>query len=129
QPMLIHRPQSVSPAASAPLVVIPPDPPATPAKAKLDALIEQGRTSAARVVEEIYNEIPLDYILKGNAANFALTDEGRPCLLLKDHAGEVDLAPIHSHAIGQVADKFNIPKAYVDRLRIGKGHERQLLTH
>lgn len=127
--MLIHRPPSVSPPASASVAVIPPDPHQSPAKAKLEALIERGRASAALVVEEIYQNQPHDFLVKGNAANFALTDEGNPCLLLKNPAGEVDLAPIHPHAIGQVADKFDIPKSYIDRLRAGKGYERQLLIH
>ncbi len=99
------------------------------AVAQLGSLIERGRTKVREVVDEIYREQPLDFLVKGNATNFALTDKDQPGLLIKDQAGDVQLAPIHRHALGQVGSKFGIPWSYVEELRGGPDFKRQLLIH
>lgn len=101
----------------------------SPAIAKLEAEIERGQASARRVVDEIYEQQPVDLLVKGTAANFTLTDDNQPGLMLRDQAGEPHLAPIHRHALGQVAQKFGIPWAYVEALRGGEVYHRQLLVH
>jgi hypothetical protein len=114
--------------AITPIEIIPA-PPTSPAIAKLEALIERGRVSAKAVVDEIYNEQPLDFLVKGNAANFSLTNRDQPGLILKNPAGGVELAPIHQHALGQAGDRVGIPRTYIERLRTGADHAKQLLIH
>jgi hypothetical protein len=102
--------------------------PPSPARAKLEALIESGRINTKEVLARILREQPTDYVVKSTSLNFALTETGKPALTLE--SGDVPtILPLHAHAAGQVADKLGIPRAFADRLSAGGATLKQLLIH
>lgn len=101
----------------------------TPAKSKLDELIQLGRRSCEKLIRSIFEHNPVDFLVKGSALTFTLKEKIGPAMLLKAEKGEPALVPVHSHALGQLSDKLEIPRAYVDRLNRSDLHHQALLVH
>lgn len=97
-------------------------------QAQLDEQIAKTQGSATAVFEKIQAEVPVDRIVHSRALTFALDeDDGQVLLGTKDRraAGHF-MAPLHKHALNQVAARAGVPETYVNRL-LERDYGRQLL--
>jgi hypothetical protein len=83
-------------------------------RAKFEALFDDGKKKAIDLLTRIESEQPRDRIVDGRGMGFTAATPNEVKV-------EIDGAPaplaIHDHALGQVAARASIPKAYVDTLR------------
>ncbi len=81
---------------------------------KLTALIERGHTRAAAVLSQVQAQQPTDALVFGNELSFAPAAKTPGVLsIVPDNAAPIAL---HRFALGQVADRAGVPRAYVNRL-------------
>jgi hypothetical protein len=79
------------------------------AREVLEKKIAQGRASAMSVFERVNRDAPRDAVAKGSAIQFVDQTGGVLMALGKD----AEFAPVHRHAIGQLALRAGIPAAYL----------------
>lgn len=81
-------------------------------RAKLEAQIEEGRASAAAVLERIQNEVPQDVVVSTDKLGFVA--EGQQVIM---HTGSHETAHrVHENALGQIAERASIPGAFARSL-------------
>ncbi len=97
----------------------------SPARLKLEAMIEAGRQRAQTVLQRVYTELPEDHIINSTDMTFALTETHRPALLIGDDSPA--LYPLHRNAYGQALTKLGIPRTFADTLIGGEQAHRILL--
>lgn len=90
---------------------------------KMEAIIAKGRASAIAVVEQVQSQVPQDRIAPANRLTIG---SGGDKYTLK--IPETDAQFIHEHAIGQVAQKTNMPAKFLDDLS-DKPWGRELVAH
>lgn len=83
------------------------------AKAKLEQIVEQGTHRAGPVIDRVLNEIPTDRIARAGNLGFDVDHTGK----LKVRMGD-DVRDVHSHALGQMAERAGIPNKYVESLAV-----------
>jgi hypothetical protein len=91
------------------------------ARAKMEAIIAHGRTQAEGVLRQVFEDQPADSIAPAGRLDWRPTGEGVE-VLIGDRP-----AQIHSHALGQMAQRAEIPAAYVSHL-MGSEWGRDLLA-
>lgn len=104
-------------------------------KAKLEAAIEAGRTSAMALIERLHTDLPDDQIARGSALRFGTRNN----VQTNDPTMHLDLPPpevvmgvgdrgmtIHRHAMSQLATRAGVPGAYLSKLSSGAEWERKL---
>lgn len=106
---------------------------ATEARAKMEQAIQQRTVNARGVVERVMTQVPQDSIVKAPALRFTYHKPGLPVPALGGEplimrAGEEGVWTLHRHALRQVAEKADIPLAYIDTLSAGEPWQRTLLT-
>lgn len=105
-------------------------------KAKLEAAIETGRTSAMALINRLHDEMPEDRLAKGAALRFGtraiestfdasgqIVGEHPPELVMG--VGDKGLR-IHKHALSQCAGRAGVPGAYLADLAQGPEWQRKL---
>ncbi len=92
------------------------------ARAKMEAMIEAGRSQAVAVLAAVVNDQPHDQIVAGRALDWHPTANGVDVLIGDKPIG------LHKHALGQMAQRADIPAAYVTHL-MGSDWGRETLAH
>lgn len=94
------------------------------ARTIMEAKIAEGRESALALVERIQTIVPEDKIARAGAIQFDPIEKG---IVLS--AGGDPMA-VHTHALGQIADKAGVPYQYLSQLVGGKdGWQPELAAH
>jgi hypothetical protein len=87
------------------------------AKAKMDEYIKAHREKAARTMESIRDIVPTDRVIPAAAFTFK-ADEGQLQYIApsgKKDGGKL-VETFHRNALQQIADRLDVPMAYVDRV-------------
>lgn len=81
------------------------------AKEKLFAIIDKGKANAMATVEQIYNDVPNDKIVKGHKVLFETVETSPGNFEVRPN---VDGEPmtIHTHAFAQVRERLHMPAAW-----------------
>lgn len=108
-------------------------------KAKLEAAIQAGRSTAMGLIERLHNELPEDQLAKGSALRFGTRATPRPNTLADRPDvpvlfGEPELVMgvgdkglrLHKHALSQLAGRAGVPGSYLAELAIGPEWQRKL---
>lgn len=94
-------------------------------KAKLEALIHKGTTTAQSVIEKIMSSQPVDRVVGARSVGFNVErDTGA---LLVENREKPGAVRVHEHALGQMAEKVGLPWNYAQTLR-GTDWGKQLLV-
>lgn len=80
------------------------------ARAKMEALIEQGRRTGPRLIEEVQAQVVEDYIVRGTALDFQPTEDAMKVAFADHRMG------IGKFALGQMLEAVHMPRAFYDRL-------------
>jgi hypothetical protein len=91
---------------------------------KLEKQIDEGRASAAEVIDKVQKEFPHDEIVQSQAIQF--TNEMGRLVLVGDGNSK---RPLHEHALGQVAERASVPMPFVHNLMSKGDWGLQLLAH
>jgi hypothetical protein len=83
---------------------------ATRARRKLDALIDQGRIRAAKVIDIVQDQQPEDRIARADAINFRDGEDGLTITSGGQHDG------IHQHALHQACGRVDLPRSFARHL-------------
>jgi hypothetical protein len=97
---------------------------ATAARAKMDEKIATGKASAVALYEKVHAAVPVDAIARGQALDFGVGHEMSNLQMRIGRAAEP--FSVHRHALGQIAEKANIPSRYLGELTTGEEWKRQL---
>ncbi|MFH1810000.1 MAG: hypothetical protein ABIJ09_14740 [Pseudomonadota bacterium] len=90
------------------------------ARARLVARFEEGRRRLPNIIQALDENVPDDYLVVGSAIEFGV-DNGQL------RAGFAHRAhSVHGHALAQLAQRVDIPKAYIDLLAT---QQPELLAH
>jgi len=91
------------------------------ATGRLDRYIQEGQVRAVATMERVAREVPADYISPATRMTVSDADGGRLVLNVGTADGRTAVAaPLHRHALGNVASQASMPMAYVDHL-LGQG--------
>lgn len=77
----------------------------------IEGKIEQGKQNALKVIEHVQTNQPVDYIAKLPVLDFRPDDNG-----VYIQMPEAPMMQLHRNALGQAAQKADIPMAYIDTL-------------
>lgn len=106
------------------------------ATAKLGALIENGRAKAGTVIEHVMRNQPTDRLPKGGALSFAADHTGKALTVsfpdAETHGGLTTHRThrIHRNALGQMAQRADMPLQFVDTLADeNTDWARELIVH
>lgn len=94
-------------------------------QAELDQTVAKGQASAGALIERIGHEIPRDTIRATN--NLHIVQSGAR-MGIGDAHDAFPFAPLHAHALGQLADRTGIPSGYVTKLLERDDFGRALLA-
>ena len=87
------------------------------ATGRLDRYIQEGQVRAVATMERVAREVPADYISPATRMTVSDADGGRLVLNVGTADGRTAVAaPLHRHALGNVASQASMPMAYVDHL-------------
>jgi hypothetical protein len=90
---------------------------------RMEEQFQRGRESAAQTIETVLTNVPDDALVRGQSLNFDAN--GR----LRMIAGDSEWN-LHSHALGQVAGRVDVPAQYVRKLeQAEEPWRRDLLAH
>lgn len=96
---------------------------ATAARAKMEEKIAGGKASAIALYEKVHAAVPVDAIARGSALHF--THEQGPVVV--SVGSSMEPYTIHRHALGQMADKADIPARYLaDLIEAPEAWKREL---
>jgi len=104
------------------------------ARTKFEKMIADGRASAGALLEKVNREVPQDRIVRGDKLAFEWDDNG--LLVAFPDTRTAGEQRIHSHALGQLATRADIPTEYLRELAGAKGKDgkpvawkRELAAH
>lgn len=86
----------------------------------LDRKIKDGTARASAVMQTIFTQTPKDQIVRARAVNFSAGTGSVGITVGQDYLTPSD------HALGQVAEKANVPPAYLRELSRGEDWQRDL---
>lgn len=96
-------------------------------KAQLEETIHKTQGSARGIIERVTSEVPRDRIVQSQALTFALSEDKRLLVGIKDRRAKGHFQePMHKHALAQVAERAGVPETYLNRL-LEKEYGPQLL--
>jgi hypothetical protein len=82
------------------------------ALSKLNSYVSGARERTGGALQRIMSEVPQDRVIRANAFNFSR--RGGDLVWRAGEAGSAET--VHRNALGQIADKTNIPMAYVSHM-------------
>lgn len=77
---------------------------------KLNEAIARGKERAPGVIRNVFENVPKDAIVKANALQFGARETGALTI------GVQGFYPVHTHALGQICEKANVPEKYIGEL-------------
>lgn len=82
------------------------------ARTKLKRIIQEGRPKAARVIQAVEKEQPVDYLVRSQSLSFAANDAGTG---VEISFGKVRQS-LHRHALKQAGSRAGLPLTYIKKL-------------
>lgn len=107
---------------------------ATAARSRMDAQIKDGQAKAEQVIEYVQTNTPTDRVVAGKKLSFKASEAG--ISLIIPEQTEI-IAPLHKNALGQAAERVNLPVRYVNDLlergawgrELAAANFRELFSH
>ena len=81
----------------------------------MEAKIESGRASGTALFERVFSQVPTDALARGHKIDFQVDTTTKPQLAMVLGGGSEALT-VHRHALGQIAERANIPTRYLNDL-------------
>lgn len=94
------------------------------ARGKLENIIAEGRKNAGPIVERVLTEVPTDSVVKADAILWEAPGKGVATMRFGDGPAQ----RMHTHALGQAAERAGVPHRYLVELLDGDDWQRQLAT-
>jgi len=95
------------------------------ARARLEKVVLDGVQNAGTVIERVFENVPTDMIVKGEALRFEVTDKSTLVRVGSDSAAH----PLHSHAFAQLTERAGVPLPYARSLQAPEAWRQALLQH